>query len=119
MMNIRTKRVAPTRTDKGIPKQMTAQATTNLVLRNDTILGVCEAIGQDFGFNPNWLRVAFCAPIYWNPAVVAGVYFALGVLVAATRFAFPDSHAEVPAAAAQPAETAATEYAEERELIAA
>ena len=31
---------------------MTAK-TTNLMLRNDTILGVCEAIGQDFGFNPN------------------------------------------------------------------
>ena len=46
--------------------QMTAQ-TTNLMLRNDTILGVCEAIGTDFGFNPNWLRVAFCVPMFWNP----------------------------------------------------
>jgi hypothetical protein len=44
---------------------------TNLMLRNDTILGVCEAIGQDFGINPNWLRVAFCVPIYWNPMLHA------------------------------------------------
>ena len=69
---------------------MTAQATTNLVLRNDTILGVCEAIGQDFGFNPNWLRIAFCVPIYLNPVAVIGAYLALGVMVAATRYAFPD-----------------------------
>jgi len=100
---------------------MTAQATTNLVLRHDTILGVCEAIGQDFGFNPNWLRVAFCAPIYWNPAAVLGVYLALGVLVAATRYAFPDRHADASVASGQPVEveTTATEIIEERELIAA
>jgi phage shock protein C len=101
---------------------MTAQANTNLVFRNDTILGVCEAIGHDFGFNPNWLRVAFCAPIYWNPGLVIGAYLALGVLVAATRFAFPDRHADTLAAApAQLVEidTTATSIAEERELIAA
>ena len=96
---------------------MTAQATTNLLMRHDTILGVCEAIGQDFGFNPNWLRIAFCAPIYWNPGVVVGVYLALGVLVAASRYAFPDRHAE----ALQPVavDTTAREIIGERELIAA
>jgi phage shock protein PspC (stress-responsive transcriptional regulator) len=99
---------------------MTAQST-NLVLRNDTILGVCEAIGQDFGFNPNWLRLAFCAPIYWNPALVIGTYLALGLVVAATRFAFPDRRVDVPAsAAAAPALVEpAPAVVEERELIAA
>ena len=98
---------------------MTAVAnTTNLVMRNDTILGVCEAIGQDFGFNPNWLRLAFCAPIYWNPALVLAVYLGLGLVVAATRYFFPDRHAEAPAAE-QSVETKATEFVEERELIAA
>jgi|SRR6186713_2703131 phage shock protein C len=101
---------------------MTASAkTTNLMMRNDTILGACEAIGQDFGFNPNWLRVAFCAAIYWNPAVVIGVYLGLGVVVAVTRYAFPDRNAEAPAASAPlvEVETKATEIVEERELIAA
>jgi phage shock protein PspC (stress-responsive transcriptional regulator) len=101
---------------------MTAQAqTTNLLLRNDTILGVCQAIGEDFGFNPNWLRIAFCAPIYWNPALVLGVYLTLGVVVAATRFAFPDRRGEAPAAAAPlvAVETTGNEIVEERELIAA
>jgi phage shock protein PspC (stress-responsive transcriptional regulator) len=97
---------------------MTAQ-TTNLMLRNDTILGVCEAIGQDFGFNPNWLRLAFCAPIYWNPGLVVAAYLALGLLVAATRFAFPDRHADLPKAAPAPVIEPATTLVEERELIAA
>lgn len=96
---------------------------TNLLLRNDTILGVCEALGQDFGINPLWLRVAFCAPIYWNPALVIGVYLAIGVVVAATRFALPDRYAqaEVPApVAATPAIAARTPQVEQdRELIAA
>lgn len=99
---------------------MTAQ--TNLLLRNDTILGVCEALGHDFGFNPNWLRVAFCVPIFWNPVMVVSMYLGLGVLVAATRFAFPDRHAEVPAAApARPLDVVATatEIEDERELVAA
>ena len=101
---------------------MTAQATTtNLILRNDTILGVCEAIGQDFGFNPNWLRVAFCAPIYWSPALVFGAYFTLGLIVAVTRYAYPDRRAEVAAAPSQPVlvNSPAAEIVEERELIAA
>jgi phage shock protein C len=102
---------------------MTAQANTNLLLRNDTILGVCEAIGQDFGFNPTWLRIAFCAPVFWNPTAVAAVYLVLGLVVAATRLAFPDRHAQAqaPAAPAQLAEVEvrANEIVEERELIAA
>lgn len=94
---------------------------TNLMLRNDTILGVCEALGQDFGVDPMWLRVAFCVPIYWNPAVVVGVYLALGVLVAATRFALPDRYAQAqaPTASAPVLAAGAPRMEQERELIAA
>ena len=100
---------------------MTAEAKTNLMLRNDTILGVCEALGQDFGINPNWLRVAFCAPIYWNPAVVVGVYLGLGVIVAVTRLAFPDRRVEVvEGSKPSPVETTASEIEQrEPELVAA
>jgi phage shock protein C len=100
---------------------MTAEAKTNLMLRNDTILGVCEALGQDFGINPNWLRVAFCAPIYWNPMAVIGVYLGLGVIVAVTRLAFPDRYVEVvEGSKPTPVETTATEIEErEPELVAA
>ena len=99
---------------------MTEQAPTNLMLRGDTILGVCEALGQDFGISPTWFRVAFCAPIFWNPVLVISAYFAIGLLVAAGRFAFPDRTVDVHTAApAQPTTGAAAAIIEERELIAA
>ena len=98
---------------------MTAQAKTNLLLRNDTILGVCEALGNDFGFNPNWLRIAFCAPIYWNPALVLGVYLGLGVLVAVTRFAAPDRTVAVVEGDRPATVEPAVTVVEERELVAA
>jgi phage shock protein C len=65
-------------------------ANTNLVFRNDTILGVCEAIGQDFGFHPNWLRISLASLVYFAPAAVIGGYLALGVVVAVSRWVAPD-----------------------------
>ena len=53
--------------------------------REDTMLGICESVGQDFGFNPNWLRVAFGAVLVLNPIAVIASYFALGLLVFASR----------------------------------
>ena len=98
---------------------MTAQAKDNLLLRNDTILGVCEAIGRDFGINPNWLRVAFCAPIYWNPMLVIGAYLGLGVIVAVSRFAFPDRVVEIVQGDKPTVVEASATVVEERELVAA
>lgn len=68
---------------------MTDATATPLPLRNDTILGICEALGQDFGFNANWLRVALCAALYFSPAAVIGTYLGLGVIVLASRLLFP------------------------------
>ena len=63
---------------------------TNLILRNDTVLGVCEAIGQDFGFHPNWLRLTLASLFYFFPMGVIGTYLGLGIVVAATRWIAPD-----------------------------
>ena len=71
-------------------KEMTMTNQTPLPLRHDTILGVCEAVGQDFGFNPVWLRLAFIAPIFFAPALTLGAYLGLGVVVAGTRLLFKD-----------------------------
>ena len=65
-------------------------SNANLLLRNDTVLGVCEAIGQDFGFHPNWLRLAFASLFYFFPVGVIGTYLGLGIVVAFTRWAAPD-----------------------------
>lgn len=88
--------------------------TTPLPLRNDTLLGVCEAIGQDFGFNPLYLRLAFIAPLFLAPAASIAAYLGLGVIVAATRLTVRDKPA-----AEQMAETTATLVSEEPLLIAA
>ena len=70
-------------------REMAGETQDNLFLRGDTILGACEAVGRDFGFNPNWLRVLFAAAFYWNPGIIIGAYLALGLVVALSRLLFP------------------------------
>jgi len=60
-----------------------------LPLRSHTILGVCEAIGEDFGFNPTFLRIPFAASVLYSPIWAIGTYLALGVVVLASRLIFP------------------------------
>ena len=74
-------------------KEETMTNQTPLPLRHDTILGVCEAIGQEFGFNPLWLRLAFIAPVFIAPMAAIAAYLALGAVVAATRHFSPDKPA--------------------------
>ena len=84
------------------------QPAPALPLRNDTILGVCEAIGQDFGFNPLYLRLAFAGLFYLGPLMVIATYLALGAGVALARWLYP-----VPTAAvAQPAANSAAPAAD-------
>lgn len=80
---------------------MSQDTTTNLFQRRDTMFGICEAVGQDFGFNPTWLRVAFIAPLFFFPVQTFAAYFGLGAVVLASRLIFPAKKA-----AAQPALTA-------------
>lgn len=81
-----------------------SNASTNLLLRNDTVLGVCEAIGQDFGFHPNWLRLTLASLFYFFPLGVIGSYLGLGLVVAFTRWIAPDKAETVaPHAVALPA----------------
>ena len=68
-----------------------------LPLRNHNILGVCEAIGEDFGFNPVLLRVPFAAAVLWSPMIAIGAYFAVGAVVLLSRLVFPKPKAEAPA----------------------
>ena len=81
-----------------------------LPMRPHTILGVCEAIGEDFGFNPVLLRVPFAAGVLWSPTMVLAIYFALGAVVLASRLIFP--RAKSKTAQATPQVDAANEQAE-------
>jgi phage shock protein C len=55
------------------------------------MFGVCAAIGEDLGFDPLWLRLAFAVPLIWFPFPVLSAYAALGVLVLASRLLFPNA----------------------------
>jgi len=66
-----------------------AEPYVALPLRSHTILGVCEAIGEDFGFNPVFLRIPLAAAVIWSPLVAFGTYFGLGAVVLASRLLFP------------------------------
>ena len=75
--------------------------------RHDTFFGVCEALGQDLGFNANYLRIGFAVAILPAPVAVISVYVVLGILVALSRWLFPVRRANVqaaePSSIAQPA----------------
>src|SRR3546814_9401482 len=78
-------------------RQKMDSETTNLFRRRDTFFGICEAVGQDFGFNPLYLRLAFIAPLFFFPVQTFAAYFALGLVVLALRLLFPAKTAGKPA----------------------
>ncbi len=57
--------------------------------RNDTLLGVCAAIGDDFGFDPFWLRLALAFGLLVSLEKVLAAYAVAGVIVFASRKLFP------------------------------
>ena len=89
-----------------------------LPFRADTMLGVCEGIGQDLGFNPTYLRVTFASLFYFNPLMVIGSYLALGAGVALARWLYPVRTASIAQPAANPAAPAADNEDSERSLAA-
>lgn len=64
--------------------------TASIVARDDTLLGVCFALGEDLGFNPLWPRLLFALLFFWSPATAAAAYAALGLLVALSRRLVPE-----------------------------
>ncbi|TPG21171.1 PspC domain-containing protein [Sphingomonas koreensis] len=75
------------------------QQSSSLFNRPDTLFGVCEGVGQAFGFNANYLRIALAVALLWNPVAVIAAYGALGVAVALSRLLVPVKR-PIPAAAA-------------------
>lgn len=78
--------------------------TSNVLARDDTFLGVCEALGEDFGFNPIYLRIVLGVGLLWNPLAMIGAYLALGAVVLVSRLLVRN-----PAPAATAAEATAAD----------
>lgn len=54
------------------------------------LLGVCACLGEDFGFNPVFLRVAFGVGLIWSPVAVISIYLGLGAIVLLSRLVAPN-----------------------------
>jgi len=65
-------------------------ALPSVFARDHTILGVCEALGEDLGSNPVFLRVPLAVCLLLNPWAVVATYAGLGLLVAFTRLVAPN-----------------------------
>ena len=90
-----------------------------LPLRGDTFLGVCHALGEDFGIPADLLRIAFAALFFWNMTAAVGTYLAIGVVIALARWVYPlRSRASATANAASAEQETEDEAAEELSLAA-
>lgn len=92
-------------------QQQQQQFQPALPFRNQTILGVCEGLGEDSGISPTLLRIVFCGAIFWSPPAAVGAYLGLGLIVLAARLIFPAPRrpivayrAAAPSLARQPVE---------------
>jgi phage shock protein C len=79
--------------------------------RDDTLFGVCQALGEDIGFNPFYLRLALGVALIWNPVLVIAGYLAAAFAIAVSRWIVPnplsasaESSADEPAAARETVE---------------
>jgi len=70
---------------------------TTTATHKDNLFGVCAALGEDFGFNPLWLRLALGFGLLWNMEIVIAGYFAIGAAILVSRLLFPNAR---PAATA-------------------
>ena len=63
----------------------------SLLSRPDTLFGVCEGLGEDFGFNAQLLRVALAVMLlFWSPVGAVAAYVAAGMIVLLSRWLYPD-----------------------------
>jgi len=81
----------------------------SIFARPDTLLGICQAIGEDLGISPTYLRVALAGGVFFNFGATVAVYLAAGVVVLASRLLYraPRKLMPQPVIKAAPVEAAA------------
>jgi phage shock protein C len=72
---------------------------SNLLTRDDTFFGVCQALGEDFGFSPNYLRIGLALGIFWSPMLMIGLYAGAAMVVLLSRLLIPEPRPATVAAA--------------------
>ncbi|MBA2771784.1 MAG: PspC domain-containing protein [Sphingomonas sp.] len=92
---------------------------TPLILRNDTMLGVCTGLGREFGFNPNYLRVLIASLFLVDFKIAIGIYFALGLALAIGSLLFPSRRRPTTVAVGEQTAIEANDSAPVPETLAA
>jgi phage shock protein PspC (stress-responsive transcriptional regulator) len=72
-------------------------SSASILMRDDTMFGVCQALGEDLGLPPTLLRILFALVLFWSPVAALAGYGLAGLLVALSRWLVPE-----PVAAAEP-----------------
>lgn len=62
----------------------------SIFTRPDTMLGVCQALGEDLRINPNWFRVGLALIVVVNFYAAFAAYGALAVVALVSRVVFPN-----------------------------
>ncbi len=88
----------------------------SLFARDDTFLGVCLGLGEDFGFDPLYLRLALTLLLFFYPAPTMAGYLAAGLLVLVTRLLIPNPRPAAEQPAAERAPVAADDKADSHQL---
>ena len=99
--------------------QPTATRPIPLPLRRDTMLGVCAGLGEEFGFNPVFLRIAISSLVFVDLKLAIATYLGLGIALAAGRLLAPVRRTAPVQPAAQPALVEANDSRSASELLAA
>ena len=69
--------------------QTTNEQTVEIKSNPDSLFGVCQAVGEDLGFNPFFLRLGFLGLGFFSIPASVAAYALLGAGVAASRWLFP------------------------------
>lgn len=85
---------APSPKAVATPAHIATESTPNLFTREDTLLGVCQGLGEDLGVNPLWIRLGFIAPLFVFPTMTILAYLAIGVVLMTVRLAVPNRSAQ-------------------------
>lgn len=93
-----------------------SSARPNLFTRDDTMFGVCQGLGEDFGFNPNYLRMALPLPLFLYPVETIAGYLALGLILMIVHWLIPNRPATEGKVEAVREEAETSIFAEEEPL---
>ncbi|MBN8830735.1 MAG: PspC domain-containing protein [Sphingomonadales bacterium] len=70
----------------------------SIFARHDTLLGICQALGEDLGVNPTWFRASLATLVFFSLGAAVAVYLGVGAIVLASRLLYRAPRKPMPAA---------------------